>query len=118
MTNLLVERKEIGHVKDHLIVDIASHMPVNGHEVRVPRKTGTDQGAEVQEEGLVVEVPEKVDHGAEVQEETRTGHAAEVLKGKDLEAEVQEETGVGPEVPTATNKGSLHQKKSTYLVFV
>ena len=115
MINLLVERKGIGHAKDHLSVDMVNHMPVSGHEVGVLRKTETDQGAEAQGGSLVVEAPEKVDHGAEAQEETRTGHVVGVLKGKDLEAKVQKETGVGHEVPAmkvATNKGILHQKKS------
>ena len=119
MIDLLVERKEIGHVKDHQIVDMASHIPANGQEARAQRKTETGQEAEAQGESLVVEAPEKVDHGAEVQEGTRTDHVVGVLKGKDLEAKVQEETGVGHEVPAmkvAINNGSLHQKTSNSLL--
>lgn len=117
--NLLVERKEIGHVKDHQIVGITSHILVNGHGARAQRKTETGQGAEAQGGSLVVEAPEKVDHGAEVQEEIRTGRVVGVLRGKDLAAKVQEETGVDHEVPAmkvVTSKDSL--KKSNSLVFV
>ena len=116
--NLLVERKEIGHVKDHQIVDMASHTPVNGHEARARRKTETGQEAEAQGGDLVVEAPEKVDHGAEVQEEIRTGHVVGVLRGKDLEAKVQEETGVGHEVPAMKVVTSKDRKKSNSFVFV
>lgn len=104
--DLQVRRKGIGHAKDHQIVD-TSHMFVSGHEARVLREIGTGQEAGVQEEDLEVEVPERVGHGAEVHEETKTDHGAEVLKGRDLEAKVQE----GTEIKMITNR----QKKSIFL---
>lgn len=117
MINHLAERRETGHAKDHLIADMASHMAVSDHGVRARRKRGTDQEAEAQEEDLVVEVPERVDHGAEVQEETRIGLVVGALKGKDLEAEVQEGTGIGHKALMAS-KDLLHQKKSISIVIV
>lgn len=102
MINLLPGRRETGRARDHLIIDIASHI-VSGHEVGAPRKTETAREVEVQEEtetGLAAGALEKIGHGVEVQEETKTGHVVGVLRGKDLEAEAQKKTGIGQEVLT------------------
>lgn len=123
VTNPLVGRKEIGHARGHQTVDI-NHILVNGHVVRVLRKTEVDQEAEVQEDQRVGAPPEEAGHGVEAREETKTDHEAEaqeeaitghgvgVLKGKGLEAGAQEKTGIDHKAPTKANKDGPQQKKS------